>query len=73
MKNAAFKVGEKINWYTTPGNRETEVGIIKGQHRWGPSYCYLIEDKTPHLWIQEEQIVGYEDRRNLRDKLDGMK
>ncbi|RYZ24633.1 MAG: hypothetical protein EOO10_20330 [Chitinophagaceae bacterium] len=71
MKKPAYKNGEKITWYLG-GNPDSgvDLGIIKESGRWAVSFHYLMEDKEPHCWVLEEWIVGWEDRRHLRDKLD---
>ena len=71
MKKPAYKNGEKISWYRN-GNKDNSVdsGIIRKGDTWAGSFHYLMEDKEPHCWVLEEWIVGWEDRRRLRDKLD---
>lgn len=71
MRKPAYKDGEKISWYANGNpNHGIDIGIIKKGGSWAKSFHYLIEDKEPHCWVLEEWIVGWEDRRRLRDKLD---
>jgi hypothetical protein len=71
MKKPAYKSGEKITWYRN-GNPDHGIdsGIIKDVGSWARSFHYLLKDREPHCWVLEEWIVGWEDRRRLRDKLD---
>jgi len=72
LKKPAYKTGEKINWYTGGEGSIQDEGIIAFSNKWKNSYTYLIKDRIPHLWIAEEMIVGYKERRTLRDKLDNL-
>ena len=71
MKKAAYKKGEKITWHPD-GNKTNDAvtGIIELCDTWGKSFQYLIGDIKPHCWVLEEWIIGWADRRRLRDKLD---
>lgn len=73
MRKPAYKDGEKISWYPE-GNASNglETGIIKEGGPWAKSFHYLIKDIEPHHWVKEEWIVGWEDRRRLRNKLDNV-
>ncbi|RYZ30269.1 MAG: hypothetical protein EOO10_03410 [Chitinophagaceae bacterium] len=73
MRKQAYKEGEKISWYPL-GNlgAEKQTGIIQSGFSWGPSFTYLMKGLTPHCWVSEHWIEGWEDRRRLRDKLDGV-
>ena len=71
MQSPAYKKSEKISWHPNGNlNNSIEEGIIGLADRWGNSFHYLIEGRTPHCWVQEHWIVGWEDRRRLRDKID---